>query len=71
VVPSSLLQGLQNQQLVVTGAKTGQSSGSSPMIYQIANASTFVQSPVQLKCVSGTSGQNCFVFRLVFYRSFL
>jgi len=57
MVPSSLLQGLQNQQLVVTAGKTGQSSNSSPVVYQIANASSLIQSPIQLKCFSRTSGQ--------------
>lgn len=56
VLPSTLLEGLQNQQIVVAAGKTGQAAGSSSVVYQLANASALVQTPIQLKCVSGSPG---------------
>jgi hypothetical protein len=56
VLPSALLEGLQNQQILMTAGKTGQTAGSSQVVYQLANASTLVQAPIQLKCVGGASG---------------
>lgn len=63
VVPSSMLSGtvletLQNQQLVVAAANNGQLGDGQQVIYQLANPSSFIlQAPVQLKHVSTSSGQ--------------